>query len=102
MPAHPTLFLKKQVYEKHGKFNISFKIAADYDFMLRILKDETLKFGYLSRVITKMRLGGASNRNFKNIIKKTKEDYRAVCSNNVGGWFSILLKNISKVKQFKL
>ena len=102
MPPHPTLFLKKQVYEKHGKFNISFKIAADYDFMLRILKDETLKFGYLSRVITKMRLGGASNRNFKNIIKKTKEDYRAVCSNNVGGWFSILLKNISKFKQFKL
>jgi glycosyltransferase len=49
-----------------------------------------------------MRLGGASNRNFKNIIKKTKEDYRAVCLNNVGGWFSILLKNISKVKQFKL
>ena len=101
MPAHPTLFLKKHVYDKHGEFNTSFKISADYDFMLRILKDKTLEFGYLPRVITKMRLGGASNRSIKNIIQKTREDYKAVSSNNIGGWFSILLKNISKIKQFK-
>ena len=100
MPAHPTLFLKKHIYDKHGEFNKSYKISADYDFMLRVLKDKTLKFGYLPRVITKMRVGGASNRSFKNIIRKTKEDYRAVCSNNVGGWFSIFLKNISKIRQF--
>jgi len=100
MPAHPTLFLKKHVYYKHGEFNTSYKISADYDFMLRILKDKTLKFGYLPRVITKMRVGGASNRSFKNIIRKTKEDYNAVCSNNVGGWFSIFLKNTTKLRQF--
>ena len=100
MPAHPTLFLKKHIYDKHGEFNKSYKISADYDFMLRVLKDKTLKFGYLPRVITKMRVGGASNRSFKNIIRKIKEDYHAVCSNNVGGWFSIFLKNISKIRQF--
>lgn len=88
MPAHPTLFLKKEVYEKHGKFDLSFKISADYDFMLRILKDDSLKFNYLPYVITKMRVGGASNRSFKNIIQKTKEDYRALRSNNIGGWFA--------------
>lgn len=102
MPAHPTLFLKKEVYEKHGLFDTSYKIAADYDFMLRILKDESLKFGYLPEVITKMRVGGASNRSIKNIIQKTKEDYRAVTSNNVGGFLSILRKNTSKIKQFIL
>ena len=100
MPAHPTLFLKKEVYEKHGKFNLSFKISADYDFMLRILKDDSLKFTYLPTVITKMRVGGASNRSIKNIIQKTKEDYRAVRLNNIGGWYLIFLKNISKVRQF--
>ena len=100
MPAHPTLFLKKEVYEKHGEFNLSFKISADYDFMLRILKDDSLKFTYLPNVITKMRVGGASNRSVKNIIQKTKEDYRAVRSNNIGGWYLIFLKNISKVRQF--
>ena len=100
MPAHPTLFLKKHVYEKHGGFETSYKISADYDFMLRILKDKILEFGYLPKVITKMRVGGASNRNLKNIIQKIREDYKVVSSNNIGGWFSILLKNISKIKQF--
>lgn len=100
MPAHPTLFLKKYVYEKYGKFDTSYKISADYDFMLRILKIKSLKFSYLPKCITKMRVGGASNRNIKNIIQKTMEDYKAVKSNNIGGFFSILLKNISKIKQF--
>lgn len=99
MPAHPTLFLKKEVYEKYGKFNLTYKISADYDFMLRVLKDDSLKFGYLPKVITKMRIGGASNGSINNIIKKTKEDYRAIRSNHIGGWFSILIKNTSKIKQ---
>lgn len=99
MPAHPTLFLKKEVYEKYGKFNLTYQISADYDFMLRILKDDSLKFGYLPKVITKMRIGGASNGSINNIIKKTKEDYRAIRSNHIGGWFSILIKNTSKIKQ---
>jgi glycosyltransferase len=100
MPAHPTLFLKKEIYLKHGHFNKSFEISADYDFMLRVLKDNTLKFGYLQKVITKMRLGGASNRSVKNIMKKTKEDLRALRLNNIGGIFSLILKNTSKIKQF--
>jgi glycosyltransferase involved in cell wall biosynthesis len=100
MPAHPTLFLKKEVYLKHGVFDKSFKIAADYDFMLRIYKDYDLKFGYLPKVVTKMRVGGVSNRGITNIIKKTKEDYRALRSNNVGGIFSVVLKNTTKIKQF--
>lgn len=99
MPAHPTLFLKKEVYEKHGLFNLTYQISADYDFMLRVLKDDNLKFGYLPKVITKMRIGGASNGSINNIIKKTKEDYRAIRSNQIGGWFSILIKNTSKIKQ---
>ena len=70
MPAHPTLFLKKQVYDKHGGFNTSYKIAADYDFMLRILKDNNLNYAYLPKVITKMRVGGASNRSLKNILDR--------------------------------
>ena len=101
MPAHPTLFLKKEVYKKHGFFNLKYKISADYDFMLRILKDEKLKFGYLSKCIIKMRVGGASNRSLKNIIQKTREDYKAVTLNNIGGWFTIFFKNILKLKQIR-
>jgi glycosyltransferase involved in cell wall biosynthesis len=100
MPAHPTLFLKKGVYEKHGVFDLIYKISADYDFMLRVLKDNSLKFAYLPKVITKMRLGGASNRSLKNIVTKSKEDYRAIKSNNVGNFLTLIRKNTSKLKQF--
>lgn len=100
MPAHPTLFLKKEVYEKHGLFDLSYKISADYDFMLRIFKDTELKFGYLPKVITKMRVGGASNRSLKNIIEKSKEDYRTIKINNIGNFLTLIRKNTSKLKQF--
>ncbi|AUS05828.1 glycosyltransferase family 2 protein [Pseudotamlana carrageenivorans] len=100
MPAHPTLFLKKEIYKKHGIFDLNFKIAADYDFILRIFKDEHLKFSYLPMVLTKMRTGGASNRSLKNIITKSKEDYKALKKNKIGGWPTLFIKNVSKLSQF--
>ena len=95
MPAHPTLYLKRDVYTKHGGFNLAYKIAADYDFILRVFKDQSYTFKYLPEVIMKMRAGGASNRSLKNIIIKSKEDYKAVTSNKVGGWWSIFNENVS-------
>ena len=100
MAPHPTLYLKKEVYKQVGEYNISYKISADYDFMLRMFKNNNFKFGYLPKVLIKMRVGGVSNRSFKNIIIKIKEDYLVVCSNNFGGIYSVILKNISKIKQF--
>lgn len=100
MPAHPTLYLKKDVYHNNGVFDLSYKIAADYDFILRIFKQEELKFYYLPSTIVKMRVGGASNRSLKNIIQKSKEDYRAIKTNKTGSWFTIILKNLSKIGQF--
>jgi len=100
MPPHPTLFLKKEVYEKYGLFDLSFNISADYDFMLRVLNDSQLKFGYLPKVITKMRVGGTSNRSLENIIKKTREDYRAIKINKIGNFLTLIRKNTSKLKQF--
>ena len=101
MPAHPTLYLKTNLYKKHGGFDLNYHIAADYDFILRIFKRTNLKFHYLPKTIVKMRVGGASNKSLKNIIQKSKEDYRAIKTNNVGNWFTVLLKNVSKLKQFK-
>ena len=100
MPAHPTLFLKKEIYDTYGLFNMSYKIAADYDFILRVFQQKNLKFSYLEKTIIKMRVGGASNGSFKNIMQKTKEDFKAIKKNNIGGFGTILLKNITKIKQF--
>ncbi|MUP44549.1 glycosyltransferase [Gramella sp. BOM4] len=101
MPAHPTMFLRKEVYQKHGLFNLDYKIAADYDLMLRIFSDATLKFKYLPKVITKMRVGGASNRSLKNILRKSKEDLRALKRNNIKRpYLALANKNLSKITQF--
>jgi len=101
MPAHPTLFLKKEVYEKHGLFNLNYNIAADYDLMLRIFSDPTLKFKYLPEVITKMRVGGASNRSLKNIKLKSQEDLKALRANGIKNPLKVLAyKNFSKLGQF--
>ncbi|WP_108063693.1 glycosyltransferase family 2 protein [Poseidonibacter lekithochrous] len=99
MPAHPTLFLRREVYEKYGNFNLTFKIAADYDFMLRILNGG-IKVKYLSKVLYKMRVGGESNKSIKNIIKKSKEDLQALKENEIGGIFTLVIKNLSKITQF--
>ena len=100
MPPHPTLFLKKNIYHKYGLFDLNYSISSDYEFILRIFKNKSLKFTYIPNVISKMRIGGASNRNIKNIINKTIEDYRALKSNNIGNLFSLIRKNTSKIKQF--
>lgn len=101
MPAHPALFLKKEVYSKHGNFDLAYKIAADYDFMLRVLKNTDLRFSYLPKVISKMRVGGASNRNISNILQKSREDYKAIKSNSLSYPIWVLLaKNLSKIPQF--
>jgi glycosyltransferase len=100
MPAHPTLFLKKEIYDTYGLFNMSYQIAADYDFILRVFQQTNLTFSYLDKTIIKMRVGGASNGSLKNILQKTKEDLKAIKSNHVGGFGTVLLKNITKIKQF--
>lgn len=61
MPAHPTLFLRREVYEKYGLYDLSYKSSADYDFMLRILKDHKLQLGYIPEVLISMEFGGTSN-----------------------------------------
>jgi glycosyltransferase len=101
MPAHPTLFLKADVYKTYGVFDLQYEIAADYDFVLRIFQQQHLKFKYLNTVITKMRVGGASNKSLKNLIKKSTEDYKALKKNKIPFPIVVLCyKNGSKLIQW--
>jgi glycosyltransferase len=55
---------------------------------------------YLPQVTIKMRVGGASNRDFKNIILKTKEDIRALKNSRISWVQAVFIKNVSKIPQF--
>jgi len=101
MPPHPTLFLKKEVFNKHGLYDTDFKIAADYDFILRIFKDQSLKFEYLPITITNMSIGGVSTSGFRNLIRKSFEDYKVLKKNNMKFPLLILFRKIvDKISQF--
>jgi glycosyltransferase involved in cell wall biosynthesis len=103
MPPHPTLYLKKAVYEHYGTYDISYKIAADYDFVLRLFKDDQLVLNYLPLVLTKMRIGGASSKNIKSIILKSKEDFKILKNNNFKSpIYTLVYKNLRKLKQLKI
>tara|TARA_B100001248_G_C27281930_1_gene408141 strand:- start:93 stop:869 length:777 start_codon:yes stop_codon:yes gene_type:complete len=67
-PPHPSLFIRKEIYLKHGNFDINLRLAADFDLMLRFLEYYKVTTFYLPQLIVKMRLGGESNNSFKNII----------------------------------
>jgi len=100
MAPHPTFFVRRRVYECLGLFDVSYRIAADYDFMIRLLSSDAVQVAYVPHVLVKMRLGGVSNRSLKNIVQKTMEDYRVLKSNKVGGLGALVLKNFSKLEQF--
>ncbi len=101
MPPHPTFFVKKEVYEKHGKFNIELVSAADYELMLRLLHKYDVNTSYLPRVIVKMREGGLSNQSLYNRIRANKEDRLAWEINQLKPLpFTMLIKPIRKVGQF--
>jgi glycosyltransferase len=77
MPPHPTLYVRRSVYERLGAFDTSFHIAADYDCMLRFLGVGKINCHYIPEVLVRMRLGGKSNRSLANIVQKSVEDYKA-------------------------
>lgn len=99
-PPHPALFVRRSVYQRCGLFNICFKIAADYEFMLRIFEVCKVTSHYIPELLVKMRVGGASTANLKNILKANVESYRAWQLNHLsGGIVAVFLKPLGKVRQ---
>lgn len=100
-PPHPTFFVRKKVYEKFGAFNLDYKLAADFELMLRFLEKHKLNSIYLDQTMVKMRLGGATNKNLKNIINQNIECHNAFKINNLKiPFFYSCLRLAPKVFQF--
>lgn len=100
MPPHPTLYVRKEWYERIGGFDTSYRISADYLSILQLFSTPGFNVHYLPDVLVKMRVGGVSNRSFSNIVQKSLEDYRALRATGVGGVRTLFNKNLSKVGQF--
>lgn len=84
-PGHPTLFLKREIYEKYGLYNLDYRIAADYEFMIRFLKDRKNRLAYLPETIIQMYYGGTSTSGIGSYLQSLKEVYKALKDNGVRG-----------------
>jgi len=100
MPPHPTFYVRRSVYERLGGFDTRYRIAADYDTVLRFLAVGKIRAAYIPEVLVRMRAGGISNRSLKTIVRKSLEDMDVLRRNKVGGFRTLAWKNLSKLGQF--
>ena len=101
MPPHPTFFVKRELYEKWGNFNLQLKTSADYELMLRFIHKLNIRLEYIPSVLVKMRMGGVSNISISNRLKANTEDKLAWSINNLSPfWFTLYLKPLKKITQF--
>ena len=100
IPPHPSVFIKKEIYFKN-KFNTNFKIAEDYEFLLRLLKKKNILSKYINETIVKMREGGISTTT-KHLFFQNKEIIKCWQLNNLPiPWYFFILRIIKKIKQLK-
>lgn len=101
-PAHPTFYVKKSIYDKLGGFTLSYKLASDFEIMLRFLECGNISAKYLPEPLIKMRLGGETNKSLKNILSQNKECVKAFEANNIkiNPIIYLIRRLIPKIKQF--
>ena len=89
------------MYERYGKFDLSFKSAADYELMLRFIQKNKITLGYLNEFTVKMRVGGQSNVSLKNRMNANLEDRQAWRVNGLKPrFYTLYLKPFRKILQF--
>ncbi|MFR8834833.1 glycosyltransferase family 2 protein [Bacteroides nordii] len=100
-PAHPTFYVKKEVYQRYGVFDTLFKLAADFELMLRLIEKEHIRLFYLPEPLVRMRLGGATSKNWTNIRRGNVECFKAFKKNKIPVSFLYpFYRLLPKLKQF--
>lgn len=101
-PPHPTFFVRRTIYERYGRFDLSYRIAADIELMMRFMETHQLRTRYLPEVLVKMRMGGTTNKSIVNIAKQNGEILRALKKHGLPANPLMFLgkKVVSRGKQF--
>jgi len=101
MPPHPTFFVRRDVYEKYGLYNLTLGSAADYELMLRFLLKYRITTAYIPEVLVKMRQGGTSNASLRNRLRANLMDRMAWNINGIKPYpWTLYLKPLRKFGQF--
>ncbi|MDO3434011.1 glycosyltransferase family 2 protein [Rhizobium sp. CBN3] len=82
-PPHPTFYVRRYIYERFGRFDLRYRLAADVELMMRFLEVARIRTIYIPEVLVRMRLGGATNKNVQNISRQNKEVLRALADHGL-------------------
>ena len=94
MPAHPTVFIRKPIYDAVGPFVTDYKIAADYEMLIRVLAVHAASYCYVAKPIVRMRSGGASTAGWSRNWILNQEIVRACRANGIQTNMGLLLLKI--------
>jgi len=101
MPPHPTVYVKRDVYEKFGRYRLDHGSAADYECMVRLMVRNQIRVGYIPGVAVKMRVGGESNASLKNRLNANEADRKAWIENGLKPPFGLrFTKPFRKISQY--
>jgi glycosyltransferase involved in cell wall biosynthesis len=101
MPAHPTLFLRREIFDRYGGFKSDYRIAGDFELVARIFRDDNLSYMYTPQVLVRMRTGGVSTGGLRNTLLLNQEVLRACRENGIrSNYFKILCKYPAKFLEF--
>lgn len=103
MPAHPSFYARREVFEKYGKYSLDYKIASDYDMMVRLFWQHKIKARYLELDFVTMRVGGVSTKNIRNRMLIAHEDVKACRRNGMyTNHFFISVKYLYKIFEWRI
>ncbi|WP_200980062.1 glycosyltransferase family 2 protein [Echinicola sp. 20G] len=101
MPAHPTFYTYKRNFEKFGYYKTDYRIAADFELLIRFLFKEKLSFKYIPETILRMRTGGTSTASVKSTLIINKENKRALKENGIyGNYLMLTSRYFTKILEF--
>ena len=103
MPAHPSFYCKREVFDKSGLYRLDYKIGSDYEMMVRLFRKHKISSRYIPKDFVTMRTGGASNSNLQSRLTLIKEDVKACRDNGIyTNELFICLKFLYKIFEFRV
>lgn len=101
MPAHPTFFVRRRIYEEFGGFDTRYRFQSDFELTMRLMAVHGIRTRYLPQILVHMRVGGTTNRSLGNIGRGNLESYRALkqAGLNVKPWYFVT-KACMRIPQF--
>lgn len=103
MPAHPSFYCKREVFDKSGLYRLDYNIGSDYEMMVRLFRKHKISSRYVPKDFVTMRTGGASNSNLQSRLTLIKEDVKACRDNGIyTNELFICLKFLYKIFEFRV